>query len=153
MSESAKNLTEIYDDIDLCYKVMGLSFSDTPDRVDSVYNGLINQYTKSAQSSDHAIRGEAQINLEQTKDLYERITNSMIYKDHAREYEKYKELKKAELQEKQHKAEAERASMSPCPHCGKMLAASYKTCMYCNHKLPSAAELKLKKIFSVFRKH
>jgi hypothetical protein len=148
MSEATKNLIEIYDDIDLCYKVMGLTFSDPPDRVDRVYNGLVAEYTNNMQSTDPALRNEAKANLEQTKELYERITSSMIYKDYAREYEKYKQLKQAELEEKRLKAEAGRASMVPCPSCGKMLSASTNICIYCNHRVPTAVEQKLKGMFS-----
>jgi hypothetical protein len=148
MGDSAKNLMEIYDDIDLCYKVMGLTFSDNPERVDRVYKGLMEEYDRDLKSNDPAVRKQAQENIDQTKDLYERITGSMIYKDYAREYEKYKQLKEEERKEKQLKAEAARASMIPCPHCGKLISASLKSCMYCNKSLPSAAVLKLKGMFS-----
>jgi hypothetical protein len=151
MSETAKNLTEIYDDIDLCYKVMGLTFSDPPDRVDRVYNVLIAEYTKNAQSSDPALTDEAIINLEQTKDLYERITNSLIYKDYAREYEKYKQLKAEEMQARKEKQESEKGEMVNCPYCRKLISTKLKACLYCHGKILSPMGLLTKKLFTIFK--
>jgi hypothetical protein len=139
---------EIYDDIDLCYKVMGLTFSDPPDRVDRVYNGLITDYTKDIQSTDTTLRNEAKKNLEQTKDLYERITNSMIYKDYAREYEKYKQLKADEMDARKRKQEAEKDKMVSCPYCRKLIMPNLKVCMYCHCKILSPMEMMMVKVFS-----
>ena len=139
---------EIYDDIDLCYKVMGLTFSDPPDKVDKVYNGLITEYTKNMQSADPAARQAAKENLEQTKDLYERITGSMIYKDYAREYEKYKQLKAEEMQARKQKQEAEKEVMASCPYCKRQIPARHKVCIYCHGKILTPMELLMAKCFS-----
>lgn len=148
MSDPTKNLTEIYDDIDLCYKVMGLTFSDPPDKVDRVYNGLIAEYTKNLQAPDPAARLEAKENLAQTKDLYERITNSMIYKDYAREYEKYKQLKAEQMQARKQKQEAEKETLVNCPYCRKLISPKLKVCMYCRGKILTPMELLLSKVFT-----
>lgn len=148
MSEATKNLTEFYDDIDLCYKVMGLTFSDPPDKVDRVYNSLVAEYTKSMQSADPGGRLAAKDNLEQVKELYERITNSMIYKDYAREYEKYKLIKEAQKSEKQLKAEAEKDLMVNCPYCAKMINPAQKVCIYCHGKILTPMELLMAKLFT-----
>lgn len=147
MSDASKNLSEIYDDIDLCYKVLGLTFSDPPDRVDKVYNNLVAEYTKGMQAGDPGGRQSAKDNLEQVKDLYERITSSLIYKDYAREYEKYKALKESQMLEKKHKAEAEKSSMVSCPHCSKLISPSLKTCIYCHHKILSPMEIMISRLF------
>jgi len=139
---------KIYDDIDLCYKVMGLSFSDPPHQVDKVYKSLIDDYNQKLTYGNPAERKEAQENLVQTKDLYERITGSMIYRDYAREYEKYRELKEAQLQEKQKKAEAEIGLMVNCPHCRKLISPKLKACLYCHGKILSPFEIMLHKMFS-----
>jgi hypothetical protein len=146
--DSTKNLTEIYDDIDLCYKVMGLTFSDPPDRVDRVYNGLIEEYNHNLHSGDQAVRKQAQENIEQTKDLYERITNSMIYKDYAREYEKYKLLKAEEMQARKQKQEAVKEELVNCPYCRKMISPKLKVCLYCHGKILTPMEILMKKIFT-----
>lgn len=148
MSESTKNLAEIYDDIDLCYKVMGLTFSDPPDRVDRVYKGLIEEYTQKLRSDDPAVRKEAQDNLTQTKELYERITSSMIYNDYAREYEKYKQLKAEEMAARKQKQEAEKEQMVNCPYCNKLISPKLKVCMYCRGKILTPMELLMSKVFS-----
>jgi len=148
VADTTKNLMEIYDDIDLCYKVMGLTFSDPPDKVDKVYNGLIAEYTKSMQSTDPAARQAAKDNLEQTKDLYERITGSMIYKDYAREYEKYKQLKAEEMQVRKQKQEAEKEVMASCPYCNRQIPAKHKVCIYCHGKILTPMELLMVKVFS-----
>jgi hypothetical protein len=148
VSEATKNLQELYDDIELCYKVMGLSFSDTPDKVDRVYNGLVAEYTASLKSEDPAARQAAKDNLEQVKDLYERITGSMIYKDYAREYEKYKLLKEEEMQARKQKLEEEKEAMVNCPYCNKKIPAKQKVCLYCHGKILSPFELFMYKVFS-----
>jgi len=148
VADTTKNLMEIYDDIDLCYKVMGLTFSDPPDKVDKVYNGLIAEYTKSMQSTDPAARQAAKDNLEQTKDLYERITGSMIYKDYAREYEKYKQLKAEEMQVRKQKQEAEKEVMASCPYCNKQIPAKHKVCIYCHGKILTPMELLMARVFT-----
>jgi len=148
VNDSAKNLAEYYDDIDLCYKVMGLTFSDPPDKVDRVYNSLVAEYSKNMQSADPAGRQTAKDNLEQVKELYERITGSMIYKDYAREYEKYKQLKESQKSEKQQKAEAEKSLMVSCPYCAKLINPAQKTCIYCNRRILSPMEMLLTKVFS-----
>jgi DNA-directed RNA polymerase subunit RPC12/RpoP len=148
VSDATRNLLEIYDDIDLCYKVMGLTFSDPPDKVDKVYNGLVAEYTKSMQSTDPADRQAAKDNLEQTRELYERITGSMIYKDYAREYEKYKLLKAEEMDARKQKNEAEKESMVNCPYCNKKIPAKLRLCMYCHRKILTPFELIMHKFFS-----
>lgn len=148
MSSSGKNLAEVYDDIDLCYKVMGLTFSDPPDKVDRVYKGLVAEYTKAVSMGDPASRQTAKANLEQIQELYERITSSLIYKDYAREYEKYRQLKSEEMEAKKKKHELEKASMVACPSCGKLISASVKICIYCHKKIPSQFELLMDLLFS-----
>ena len=148
MSEATKNLVEFYDDIELCYKVMGLSFSDTPDKVDRVYKSLVDEYTNTIKSADPADRQAAKDNLEQVKELYERITGSMIYKDYAREYEKYKLLKDEQMQARKQKLEEEKEAMVNCPYCNKMIPARQKVCLYCHGKILSPFELLVHKVFS-----
>jgi hypothetical protein len=138
VSEATKNLAEYYDDIELCYKVMGLSFSDTPDKVDRVYKSLVDEYTNTMKSADPAGRQAAKDNLEQVKELYERITGSMIYKDYAREYEKYKLLKEHE---------DGKELMASCPYCSKQIPANQKVCIYCHKKILTPMELLVAKVF------
>jgi len=148
MSDATKNLAEIYDDIDLCYKVMGLTFSDPPDQVDKVYHSLVDKYKRELNAANTELRQQAKINLDQVNDLYERITSSMIYKDYAREYEKYKQLKADEALSKKQKQEVEKETLMNCPHCNKRIPVTLKVCIYCNGKILSPAELMMVKLFS-----
>jgi hypothetical protein len=148
VSDTTKNLDELYDDIDLCYKVMGLTFSDTPDKVDRVYKGLVEEYTKELHSSDPTERQNAKSNLEQVKDLYERITHSLIYKDYAREYEKYKQAKAEQMEAKKQKQQAEKALLVNCPHCHQLISPKLKVCLYCHGKILSPLELVMAKVFT-----
>ena len=147
MSETKNKLAEYYDDIELCYKGMGLTFSDTPVKVDKVYNSLVVEYTNNMNSADPAVRQAAIDNLKQVKDLHERITCSMIYKDYAREYEKYKLLKDEEKQARKQKHETEREVMVSCPYCSKQLPAKQKVCVYCHGKILSPTEMLMSKVF------
>ena len=147
MSDSARNLMEIYDDIELCYKVLGLTFSDPPEQVDKVCKGLVEKYTRETHDSDPEIRGKARANLDQVHDLYERITNSLIYRDYAREYEKYRQMKAAAAAEKDHKGK-KAPEMIRCPYCSKPIAAKLRVCIYCHGKILTPFEMMLKKLFS-----
>lgn len=152
MADPEKNLNELYDDIDLCYKVMGLSFSDPPDKVDRVYKSLVAEYTKGMAVGDPAARQNAKANLEQVKDLYERITTSIIYKDYAKEHEKYKQLKEAERAEKGNRqktaSETSKPTVVSCPYCNKKISADLNECIYCHHKIVSSSSDVIEKLFS-----
>lgn len=148
MSDPNKNLMEIYDDIDLCYKVMGLTFSDPPDKVDKVYNELVDRYTRESHGSDMEARQKSQVNLEQVHDLYERITSSMIYKDYAREYEKYKQLKAEQTKDKKQPEAEKPPEMMRCPYCNKQFSAKLKVCIYCHGKILTPMEKLMQKFFS-----
>ncbi|GAM07853.1 hypothetical protein OR1_00122 [Geobacter sp. OR-1] len=148
MSDSAKNLAEKYDNLELCYKVMGLSFSDPPEKVDKVFNNLMAGYKQKLRSSKPDEAQDAQMNIEQIQEIYERITNSMIYKDYAREYEKYKNAQNAVKEERQMKAHVEKSTFVNCPSCGKILNIGFKTCPYCRKKVYTPAEMMMMKIFS-----
>jgi hypothetical protein len=147
VSELKKNLTEFYDDIELCYKGMGLTFSDTPDKVDKVYNSLVAKYTSDMKSSAPGVRQAAKDNLEQMKELHERIISSMIYKDYAREYEKYMQYKEENKQARRQKQEAEKEFTVICPHCNRQIPAKQKVCIYCQGKIVTPAELFRSKVF------
>jgi uncharacterized protein with PIN domain len=137
----------MYDDIELCYKVLGLTFSDPPDQVDKVCRGLEEKYTRELHDPDHEIRAKAQNNLDQVRDLYNRITNSLIYRDYAREYERYNKLKAETQTEKQLKVEKP-PEMVRCPYCNKQISEKLKVCLYCHGKILTPTELMLQKVFS-----
>jgi DNA-directed RNA polymerase subunit RPC12/RpoP len=72
----------------------------------------------------------------------------MIYKDYAREYEKYKLLKEEEMQARKQKLEEEKETMVNCPYCNKKIPAKLKVCLYCHGKILSPMEMLMVKIFS-----
>lgn len=148
MAYSEKNQSETYDNIELCYKVMGLSFSDPPDQVDRIYHSLVDKYKRDMSSSDPDARQNAKTNLDQVNELFERITNSMIYKDYAREYEKYKQFKADEAEARKQKHEAEKDVLMICPYCSKRIPIKQRTCIYCHGTIYTPAELLLKKLLA-----
>ncbi len=143
MSDSAKQ--KELDDVELCYKAVGLSFSDPPDQVERVFKKLREEYNAAARSADPAARKAGADNLKQLEELYETITGSLIYKDYAREYEKYKQVKEAERQARLEKAKAKPVPMKICPYCGKSFMASLPSCSYCHKKYVSPFELMMQK--------
>lgn len=150
MSDSADKEKE-YSDIELCYKAMGLSFSDNPERVEGTYRKLKDEYTKAAHSTDLAARAGAAENLKQLEELFATITASLIYKDYAREYEKYKALKAeqiAERKQKQLDKQVPKESLTSCPYCHKPIAPNLKVCIYCHGKILSPAEQLMKNLLS-----
>lgn len=142
------NLAEKYNDIELCYKVMGLEFSDPPEKVDKVYHDLLAGYKHQLRSSGPGEIQDAKKNIEQVQELYERITCSLIYRDYAREYEKYRQAKHAEKEQRQHHPPVEKSMLINCPLCGKVMHKGYKTCPSCHKKVYSKFELLMMKVFS-----
>ncbi|MBI5483288.1 MAG: hypothetical protein HY888_02365 [Deltaproteobacteria bacterium] len=150
MGEAADKEKEL-SDIELCYKAMGLSFSDNPEQVEKTYRKLKDEYTRGMRSSDQAERTAATENLKQLEELFTTITGSMIYKDYAREYEKYKEIKASEMSERQ-KKKAEQAAVKEelvkCPYCHKLIAPKLKVCLYCRGKILTPMEKLMEQMFS-----
>lgn len=72
----------------------------------------------------------------------------MIYKDYAREYEKYKLLKAEEVKDRRQKDEEEKDSMVKCLHCSKLISHKLKVCIYCHGKILNPFELLLHNVFT-----
>jgi hypothetical protein len=138
-------------DIELCYKAMGLSFSDNPEKVERTYQKLKDEYNKIIRSPDVAARSAASENLKQLEELFKTITGSLIYKDYAREFEKYKAQKAelmAERKQKQEQKPVVKETMIDCPYCRKSISAKLKVCLYCRGKILTPMEQLMAKFFS-----
>lgn len=147
MSDEAAKERELAD-VELCYKAMGLSFSDPPETVSRTYHKLKAEYEAAARNGDPATRKTAADNLKQLEELYATITGSLIYKDYAREYEKYKQVREAERQQKLEKAKAKPVPMKNCPYCGKSFMAALPSCSHCHRKYVSPTEMLMQKYFT-----
>lgn len=149
MSDSARKEQE-FSDIELCYKAMGLSFSDNPEQVQKTYLKLKDEYNKAMRSANVTERASASENLKQLEELFDTITNSLIYKDYAREYEKYKALKAEQLaarKQKQQQQPVVKDEMHNCPYCSKPISKKLKACIYCHGKILTPLELMMAKFF------
>lgn len=150
MSDGAEKEREL-SDIELCYKAMGLSFSDNPEQVEKTYRKLKDEYGRSMRSADVAERTAATENLKQLEELFTTITGSLIYKDYAREFEKYQALKAERLAErklKQQQKPVVKETLVSCPYCRKTIAQSLKVCIYCHGKILTPMEQIVAKVFS-----
>lgn len=150
MSNETENVKE-FSDIELCYKAMGLSFSDNPEQVEKTYRKLKDEYTNTMRSSDMTARAGAAENLKQLEELFTTITGSMIYKDYAREYEKYKALKAEQMaarKQKQQQKPVVKETLVNCPYCAKLIAPKLKVCIYCHGKILTPMEQMMAKLFS-----
>ena len=147
VSEKEKELS----DIELCYKAMGLSFSDNPEQVERTYRKLKEEYGKAMRSSDTSERARASENLKQLEELFTTITGSLIYKDYAREFEKYQALKADKLAERKLKQQQKpivKEDLINCPYCKKLIAPKLKVCIYCHGKILTPMEQLMAKVFS-----
>ena len=151
MSDLAHNEQE-FSDIELCYKAMGLSFSDNPEQVEKTYLKLKDEYTRAMRSSDTSERTTATENLKQLEELFTTIKDSVIYKDYAKEYEKYKAAKAEKIaarkQKQQEEQPAVKDDLASCPYCNKPISSKLKVCIYCHAKILSPAELMMAKLFT-----
>lgn len=139
-----------FSDIELCYKAMGLSFSDNPIQVERTYRKLKEEYDKAMRSPDPSGRVRASENLKQLEELFKTITGSLIYKDYAREYEKYKSLqaeKLAERKQKQQRQPVVKEVLINCPYCNKLITPKLKVCIYCRGKILTPMEQLMAKVF------
>lgn len=135
MSEISEKEKE-FPDIDLCYKAMGLSFSDSPEKVERTYRKLKDDYSRGMRSSDLTERAVAPENLKNLEELFITITGSLIYKDYAKEYERYKELKTEQSVARKLKLPtAANGALIVCPRCNKQIASNLKVCIYCHGKI------------------
>jgi hypothetical protein len=147
VSQKEKELS----DIELCYKAMGLSFSDNPEQVERTYRKLKDEYGKEMRSTDSSERLRATENLKQLEELFATITGSLIYKDYAREYEKYQALKAEKLAERKQKQQQQptvKEALVNCPYCKKPIAKNLKVCIYCRGKILTPMEQLMVKVFS-----
>jgi hypothetical protein len=150
MSNPAEKDNE-FSDIELCYKAMGLSFSDNPEQVEKTYRKLKDEYGKAMRSSDPTAWAAAAENLKQLEELFTTITGSLIYKDYAREYEKYQALKAEKLAERKMKQQQKQVGeevLVNCPYCKKLIATRLKVCIYCHGKILTPLEQIMAKVFS-----
>lgn len=148
MSEDSQKEKE-FSDIELCYKAMGLSFSDNPEQVERTYRKLKDEYGKAMRSTDPSERLRAAENLKQLEELFTTITGSLIYKDYAAEYEKYKALKvEQQAARKQKQQQVDKEPHVSCPYCKKPIASNLKVCIYCHGKILTPMEQLMAKVFS-----
>lgn len=146
-SEKEKELS----DIELCYKAMGLSFSDNPEQVERTYRKLKDEYAKAMRSPDPSVQVSASVNMKQLEELFTTITGSLIYKDYAREYEKYQALKaekQAERKLKQQQQPVVTEVLVNCPYCKKLISPKLKICIYCRGKILTPMEHLMAKVFT-----
>jgi hypothetical protein len=101
-------------------------------------------------STDQSERSAAAENLKQLEELFTTITGSLIYKDYAREYEKYKEHKAELIAERKQKQEqaAVKEVLVNCPYCHKPISPKLKVCIYCHGKILTPMEQLMAKLFS-----
>jgi hypothetical protein len=102
-------------------------------------------------SADSSERVGASENLKQLEELFTTITGSVIYKDYAREFEKYKALKAEKLAERKQKQQQQpvvKETLVNCPYCKKLIASKLKVCIYCHGKILTQMEQLMAKVFS-----
>jgi len=150
MSDAAEKENEL-SDIELCYKAMGLSFSDNPEQVEKTYRKLKEEYGNAMRSAVPSERVSASENLKQLEELFITITGSLIYKDYAREYEKYKAQKAEQLAARKLKQQQQpivKEILINCPYCHKPISKKLKICIYCHGKILTPMEQLMAKVFS-----
>jgi hypothetical protein len=87
--------------------------------------------------------------MKQLEELFTTITGSLIYKDYAREYEKYKESKAEQLAaRKQKQKPVAKEVLVKCPYCQRPIPPKLKVCIYCRGKILTPMEKLLATVFS-----
>src|SRR5476651_1945070 len=84
----AKDQEKELSDIDLCYKALGLSVGDSPERIEMTYNRLMGMSKSNLASGDPAVREEAKNSIALVNQMYENIKASVTYQSMVKEYSK-----------------------------------------------------------------
>ena len=124
----AKDQEKELSDIDLCYKALGLSVGDSPERIDMTYNRLMGMSKSDLASGDPAVREEAKNSIALVNQMYENIKASVTYQSMVKEYSK------SNAREKETQGIDPRLMKNiykECPSCRSIISKAVKTCPKC----------------------
>jgi rubrerythrin len=129
-------------DVLMCYKAFGLSVSDSPEQIDSMYKVLTEECRKNLSAPDPSVRFGARSDLAAIKNMYDTIKGSITYGSVARQSEN---AIKATTVRNGNRISANtdvvlNYKTVKCPSCNNLIRKSLKTCPVCNARIYTKTE-------------
>ena len=115
-------------DVDLCYKGLGASTTDSPEQIEAKYRRLIETCKGELRSPDPRARENAKNQLVLFEDLYNKIKNSAMYQSTAKEYEK---RNRERAPSPAADGPVMKSNLIHCPSCNAMIGKGLASCPVC----------------------
>jgi rubrerythrin len=114
-------------DTSLCYQALGVSISDSPQRIEETYERLVRKYKAEFKSLDPGIKETAREQLAMIEMMYHTITCSVSYASKAKDQKKT-------VSAMDNKAPAARritSGLTSCPSCSAPISKAAQSCPFC----------------------
>jgi hypothetical protein len=137
-----KRKNEELTDIDLCYKALGLSVGDSPERIETTYNRLMDMYKNNMKSADAQVRDEAKNSLSLIADMYENIKASVTYQAMEKEYSKMskRSIEAGKRSAAKSDAPIMKSIYKECPSCTATVSKSATKCPTCKYEFQTVTD-------------
>lgn len=117
-------------DTSLCYMALGVSISDSPQRIQETYERLVRKYKAEFNSLDPNIKEAAREQLDIIERMYHTITVSVSYASKAKD-----QMKEGSSTSKTTAARRITSDLTNCPSCSAPVSRSAHTCPFCKATL------------------
>lgn len=112
----------------LCYQAMGLSISDSPQRIKDNYERLVRKCKTEFNSADPGIKESAREHLIALEKMYETITRSVTYAAAASQQRKMtSDVNRGPNATLRHIS----CQLTHCPSCSAQISKGLQSCPYC----------------------
>jgi rubrerythrin len=129
-------------DVLMCYKAFGLSVSDSPEQIESMYKMLMEECRKNLSAPDPSVRLGARNDLTSIKNMYDTIKGSISYRSVARQSGNAVKVTTVRNGNRI-SADADvvlNYKTVKCPSCNNLIRKSLKTCPVCNARIYTKTE-------------
>lgn len=113
-------------DTSLCYQALGVSISDSPQRIEETYERLVRKYKAEFNSLDPSIKEAAREQLEIIERMHHTIICSVSYASKVKD-----QTKTGGPMGKAPAARRVTSNLANCPSCSAPISKSAKSCPFC----------------------
>lgn len=130
----------------LCYQALGVSISDSPQRIDEMYERLVRGCKAEFKSEDSGVRESAREQLLALERMYDTIKASVSYASGARE-----QRKASSGVSKEPKAAVRHigCQLTTCPSCNAQISKGMQSCPFCKASFLTKWQKFRRKYFTV----
>lgn len=117
-------------DTSLCYLALGVSISDSPQRIQETYERLVRKYKAEFNSLDPSIKEAAREQLDIIERMYHTITVSVSYASKAKD-----QMKAAGAMDRTPAVRRITSDLTNCPSCSAPVSKAAQSCPFCKAML------------------